>query len=239
MSEGRNRGKRSQPGRRLPPMAESAAFFAFRQVRVTGLCIGVNVKLDLDSVHFVQGIDRIYEQGKITELPTKEVRPCSSCPLPLYPHASLSQLSSARVWNSHRCQSWIRICRCRKTNTRFQRGRPLRRSDLECLCSNDIREREQVAKRFRPFPQRRVNIPERYKHHWNTLLGESSLGAGETWPEEIAQLSRISKWPDHAFGTANAACLVIWHRPGGTERGNLEPAILGSKHGVLEYGMFQ
>ena len=106
---------------------------------------------------------------------------------------------------------------------------------MDYLYSNDIREREQAAKRYRPFPQRRVNIPKRYKDHWKALLGERTLSAGEVWPEEIAKLSRISKWPDHAFGTANAACLVIWHRPGGAKRGNLEPddIYIGPKIPVL------
>ena len=45
----------------------------------------------------------------------------------------------------------------------------------------------------------------------------------------------MSKWPEHAFGTANAACLLIWHRPGMAGRDGYPPAgaYIGPKIPVL------
>ena len=68
---------------------------------------------------------------------------------------------------------------------------------MDSLYSEDIREREQAAKRYRLFPQQRVKVPDRYVHHWKALLGDRALSAGDVWPEEIARLARMSKWPEH------------------------------------------
>ena len=91
--------------------------------------------------------------------------------------------------------------------------------ELSGLYADDLRVREQAAKRYRVFPQQRLSIPSEYRDDWTELLGERKIGYGESWPEDIARRARMSRWPDHAFGTANAACLLIWHRPGGAGPG--------------------
>ena len=92
------------------------------------------------------------------------------------------------------------------------------------LYSDDLRVREQAAKQYRIFPQQRLSIPSEYRRDWMELLGERRIGDGEPWPDDIAGMARQSRWPDHAFGTANAACLLIWHRPGDAGPGGHPPA---------------
>lgn len=108
-------------------------------------------------------------------------------------------------------------------------------TELSGLYADDLRVREQAAKQYRIFPQQRLSIPSEYRRDWMELLGERRIGYGERWPESIARMARMSRWPDHAFGTANAACLLIWHRPGGAGPGGhpLPGAHIGPKVPVL------
>ena len=112
---------------------------------------------------------------------------------------------------------------------------PKGKSELDALYSDDISLREEAAGKYRVFPQKRVRLPNEYKADWQALLGERKIADGEDWPEEITKLSRMSRWPDHAFGTANASCLLIWHRPGLAGRGGYPPAgaYIGPKIPVL------
>ena len=106
---------------------------------------------------------------------------------------------------------------------------------MDDLYSDDIKEREQAAKKYRMFPQQRVKLPNKYRHHWKELLGKRRISAGDVWPADTAKLARMSRWPEHAFGTANAACLFLWHRPGEAKRGgyNQDDIYIGPKIPVL------
>lgn len=78
------------------------------------------------------------------------------------------------------------------------------------LYSPDIREREKASARYCVFPEFQSQVPV----NWSELLGRRGLNDGIAWPESLRSLVTPEAWPKHAFGTANAACLVIWHRPG-------------------------
>ena len=86
-------------------------------------------------------------------------------------------------------------------------------SVVEGLFSDDPRLREEAASRYRVFPGR-VRIPKQFRQDWQQLLGHKSENDGLQWPNQLAQLARPHRWPEYAFGTANAACLLVMHRPG-------------------------
>ena len=95
---------------------------------------------------------------------------------------------------------------------------------MAALYSDDIRVREEAAREYSVFPQKRVMLPSEYKEDWQELLGSRKLTWGEPWPDSIARLATMRCWPEQAFGTANAACLLVWHRPGmGGAGGNPPP----------------
>ena len=78
------------------------------------------------------------------------------------------------------------------------------------LYSLDISERERAASSYQVFAESRASTPP----HWGNILRGRNPNDGLAWPKEISSLVTGDIWPKHAFGTANAACLVIWHRPG-------------------------
>ena len=97
-------------------------------------------------------------------------------------------------------------------------------SEMDVLYSDDIRLREKAAKKYRVFAHKRVKLPDEYRADWQTLLGKRNLSDGEDWLTDVARQVMRNRWPNHAFGTANAYCLLIWHRPGLAGRGGYPPA---------------
>lgn len=93
------------------------------------------------------------------------------------------------------------------------------------LYDNDLRVREREAGRFTVFPDGGAP-PVSAAHFWSIVLAGRSADAGEPWPDDLrAQCANEAEWRDaFAFGTANAAVVVIWNRPGVEgERAAVEP----------------
>ena len=84
------------------------------------------------------------------------------------------------------------------------------------LYSDDPIMREKEAARYRVF-HKKVQIRRKWRKEWNELLGDRNVNAGLAWPDSPKRLLRTRKWPEYTFGTANASCLVVLHRPSGTE----------------------
>ena len=84
---------------------------------------------------------------------------------------------------------------------------------MDDLFSDDARVREKAAGRYRVFAER-VRIPRRFQPDWQLLLGNRDPNDGTEWPEQLAESAHKTRWPEYAFGTANAACLLVMHRPG-------------------------
>lgn len=78
------------------------------------------------------------------------------------------------------------------------------------LFSSDISEREKAASRYRVFPEPRARVPK----YWHEVLEGRELEKGRQWPKKLRSQVTPRKWPKHAAGTANAACMLLWHRPG-------------------------
>ena len=89
------------------------------------------------------------------------------------------------------------------------------------LFSDDIRLREEAAGRYRVFSED-IRIPEQFRRDWEQVLGGKNEDDGWEWPRGLAQLADTSRWPEYAFGTANAACLLVMHRPGLNKGENVE-----------------
>lgn len=81
------------------------------------------------------------------------------------------------------------------------------------LYSPNPAEREAEAKKYRVF-HKNVRIPRKWKKDWDELLRDRGLKEGRSWPDSLLNLMRNRKWPEYTFGTANASCLVVLHRPG-------------------------
>jgi len=100
------------------------------------------------------------------------------------------------------------------------------------LFSTELKEREQAASKYRTF-SRGTEIPKQYAPYWRHCNGD-----GDEWPNEIAEFTSDKIWPEHAFGTANAALVIFWHRPGlgsaelpaGAHIGPRFPVLGGSPH---------
>ncbi|MGH2757926.1 MAG: hypothetical protein ACRDKJ_00005, partial [Actinomycetota bacterium] len=80
------------------------------------------------------------------------------------------------------------------------------------LFAPTLPEREQAAATFTVFPDA-SEAPHAWKIEWNKLLEGRDPRTGDPWPDEIAQYCHQNGWPQHAFGTANAAVLLLWNRP--------------------------
>ena len=89
------------------------------------------------------------------------------------------------------------------------------------LFSDDVKLREQTAGHYRVFAEK-IRIPKRYRSDWKFLLGSRDPSDGLRWPRKLRKQARKARWPKYAFGTANAACLLVMHRPG--LEGNVEKA---------------
>ncbi len=84
---------------------------------------------------------------------------------------------------------------------------------MEDLFSDDLRIRERVASEYKVFAES-MRIPKRFRSDWQHLLGSRDINGGLEWPEELTNRANKTEWPEYAFGTANAACLLVMHRPG-------------------------
>ena len=84
---------------------------------------------------------------------------------------------------------------------------------MKDLFSDDVRSREKAAAQYRVFAEK-VRIPRKFRIDWQQLLGSRNTNDGLEWPEQLAKGARKTQWPEYAFGTANAACLLVMHRPG-------------------------
>jgi hypothetical protein len=78
------------------------------------------------------------------------------------------------------------------------------------LFSRSLGQRLTAARQFAV-----VGNPVRFtaneKAAW-TQLRDASIQTGLPWTDDLK--TRVKNWREHAFGTANAAVLVLWHRPG-------------------------
>ena len=81
------------------------------------------------------------------------------------------------------------------------------------LFSDNVKVREEVAGKYKVFAER-VRIPRRFRPDWQLLLGNRDADEGMEWPKGLARQASKARWPKYAFGTANAACLLVMHRPG-------------------------
>lgn len=84
---------------------------------------------------------------------------------------------------------------------------------MDKLYSDDPVVREAEAARYHIF-HKKVNIPTKWRRYWKELLDGRDLESGHDWPEQLLGLLKTRKWPEYTFGTANASCLVVLHRPG-------------------------
>ena len=84
---------------------------------------------------------------------------------------------------------------------------------MDDLFSDDVKLREKAAGNYRVFADK-VRIPRRFRPDWRQLLGDRDPSDGMEWPKQLAKQADKTRWPKYAFGTANAACLLVMHRPG-------------------------
>ena len=84
---------------------------------------------------------------------------------------------------------------------------------MDDLFSDDVKLREETAAKYRIFAEK-VHIPKRFRPDWKQLLGNRDPNDGLEWPQELRSRASKTRWPEYAFGTANAACLLVMHRPG-------------------------
>jgi len=93
------------------------------------------------------------------------------------------------------------------------------------LFSSSLSERLTASRRYQVFGSH-VTYTGTEKASWLQLRG-GSLGGGEPWPDVLKD--SVKRWPEHAFGTANAAVLVLWHRPGMGAGGSEPGGYLGPR----------
>ena len=84
---------------------------------------------------------------------------------------------------------------------------------MDRLYSDDPIVREEEAAKYQVF-HKEVVIPAKWKKYWNRLLDGREVSDGLTWPKDLQLLMRRREWPEFTFGSANASCLVVMHRPG-------------------------
>lgn len=91
------------------------------------------------------------------------------------------------------------------------------------LYSSDVRSRVSAAAGYTVFPER-SEPPAAFRTSWLKALGGQDAKSGDRWPGDLAAACASGTWPRHAFGTANAPLLVLWHRPGVAAPGSqIEP----------------
>lgn len=80
--------------------------------------------------------------------------------------------------------------------------------------------------------------PLRYRGSWLKCTGTRDPRTGEAWPRDVVEACTRGTWPTHAFGTANAPVLVLWHRPGiaapGSQIDPETPTLGGVGHAHVE-----
>ena len=103
---------------------------------------------------------------------------------------------------------------------------------MDRLYSSNPIVREKEAAKYRVF-HKNVSIPSRWKGTWNSLLDGRGIKDGENWPDSLAEMLRTRKWPEYTFGTANASCLVVLHRPGDTSANSVEETFIAPNLPVL------
>lgn len=96
---------------------------------------------------------------------------------------------------------------------------------MDPLYSSVPAEREAEAKKYRVF-HKNVRIPRKWRDDWNELLQGRELKEGRPWPDSLLRLMRSRRWPGYTFGTVNASCLVVLHRPGDTSRNRVEDTFI-------------
>ena len=83
----------------------------------------------------------------------------------------------------------------------------------DSLYSERPEDRIRAASAYTVFPPE-VSMPPRWKRSWQLTLRGRDPQLGRPWETDLARACRQTRWPAHAFGTANASLLVLWHRPG-------------------------
>ncbi len=84
---------------------------------------------------------------------------------------------------------------------------------VDNLFSDDLKLRERSARKYKVFAEN-VHVPKEFFPDWKQLLGDRDWNDGLEWPDELVRRARKNRWPQYAFGTANAACLLVMYRPG-------------------------
>jgi hypothetical protein len=91
------------------------------------------------------------------------------------------------------------------------------------LYSSDVRTRVNAAAQY-TVSASGADLPAAFRASWLKTLGGRDARSGRAWPSELIAACAAGTWPKHAFGTANAALLVLWHRPGVAAPGSqIEP----------------
>ena len=65
------------------------------------------------------------------------------------------------------------------------------------------------------------------------LLDGRDLNSGLDWPDNLLSLLKTRKWPEYSFGSANASCLVVLHRPGDTSANTVEDTFISPTYRYL------
>ena len=84
---------------------------------------------------------------------------------------------------------------------------------MDDLFSGDLRTRISSAQQYSVFAKG-IRIPKEGEPSWSGVLSGRQIDEGHPWPTDLARACSEKFWPQHAFGTANAAILILWHRPG-------------------------
>ena len=103
---------------------------------------------------------------------------------------------------------------------------------MDRLYSGNPIVREKEAAKYRVF-HKNVSIPSKWREDWNELLGERDVSRGLDWPRNLVELMRSRTWPEYSFGTANASCLVVMHRPGDTNVNRVDDTFISPDLPVL------
>lgn len=91
------------------------------------------------------------------------------------------------------------------------------------LYAADVRTRIEAAAAYTVFADG-GEPPTSARASWLKTLAGREPKQGRAWPTDLVDSCGPRRWPKHAFGTANAPLLVLWHRPGVAAPGSrLEP----------------
>src|SRR5688572_5505166 len=108
---------------------------------------------------------------------------------------------------------------------------------LSELYSSDVRTRVSAAAQYTVFSSG-GEPPAAFRTSWLKTMRGGVATSGRPWPSELTAACAAGTWPQHAFGTANAALLVLWHRPGVAAPGALiapeTPTLGGVGHAHVE-----